>query len=238
MFACFRLFRAYEKECRKRRLLDFDDLLQLAVRLFEKNPAVLREYAARYPHVLVDEYQDLNRAEKELINMLAEAAHSVASPQIRNVGTIGGNLGQRPRCWYYRDEGIQCIKKGGSKCYAAEGKNKYNALLCGGPSYIVHPSDCATALLALNGQVTIAGPGGKTRHRQLGKGCAPLTSAASPAQSLSSPELAGPPLAWAQRLTHTPDGREPECSPSLRRWPELLRRGSRASPYRIYRIAG
>ena len=107
----------------------------------EEHPAVRRSYAA-----------------------LAEAARSVGSPQIRNVGTIGGNLCQRPRCWYYRDEGILCIKKGGSKCYAAEGKNKYNAILGGGPSYIVHPSDCAPALLALNARVTIAGPGGKTRQ--------------------------------------------------------------------------
>jgi xanthine dehydrogenase YagS FAD-binding subunit len=95
---------------------------------------------------------------------LAQAAESVASPQIRNVGTVGGNLCQRPRCWYYRDEGIVCIKKGGSKCYAAEGENKYNAILGGGPSYIVHPSDCAPALVALNAKVTIAGPGGKTRQ--------------------------------------------------------------------------
>jgi xanthine dehydrogenase YagS FAD-binding subunit len=107
----------------------------------EQHPAIRRDYAA-----------------------LAESARSVASPQIRNVGTIGGNLCQRPRCWYYRDEGIKCIKKGGSKCYAAEGENKYNAILGGGPSYIVHPSDCAPALVALNGKVTVAGPGGKTRQ--------------------------------------------------------------------------
>jgi xanthine dehydrogenase YagS FAD-binding subunit len=107
----------------------------------EEHPVVRRSYAA-----------------------LAQAAHSVGSPQIRNVGTIGGNLCQRPRCWYYRDEGIQCIKKGGSKCYAKEGKNKYNAILGGSPSYIVHPSDCATALMALNARVSIFGPSGKTRQ--------------------------------------------------------------------------
>jgi xanthine dehydrogenase YagS FAD-binding subunit len=107
----------------------------------EQHPAIRRSYTA-----------------------LAESAESVASPQIRNVGTIGGNLCQRPRCWYYRDEGIVCIKKGGSRCYAAEGENKYNAILGGGPSYIVHPSDCAPALLALNARVTVAGPGGKTRQ--------------------------------------------------------------------------
>jgi xanthine dehydrogenase YagS FAD-binding subunit len=94
---------------------------------------------------------------------LAEAALSVASPQIRNVGTLGGNLCQRPRCWYYRDETIKCIKKGGSKCYAAENEsdNKYNAILGGGPSYIVHPSDCATALVALGAVVRYSDAQGK-----------------------------------------------------------------------------
>ncbi len=95
---------------------------------------------------------------------LAEAAESVASPQIRNVGTLGGNLCQRPRCWYYRDEAIKCIKKGGSKCYAAEDEanNKYNAILGGGPSYIVHPSDVATALVALDATVRYRDRGGRT----------------------------------------------------------------------------
>lgn len=91
---------------------------------------------------------------------LAQAAESVASPQIRNVGTIGGNLCQRPRCWYYRHEDILCIKKGGDRCYAATGENKYNAILGGGPSWIVHPSDMATALAALGATVTIMGPKG------------------------------------------------------------------------------
>jgi xanthine dehydrogenase YagS FAD-binding subunit len=89
---------------------------------------------------------------------LAQAARSVGTPQIRNVGTIGGNLCQRPRCWYYRDEEIICLKKGGSVCYAVEGDNRYNAILGGGPSYIVHPSDCAPALMALGASVTIQGP--------------------------------------------------------------------------------
>ena len=97
---------------------------------------------------------------------LAESAESVASPQIRNVGTIGGNLCQRPRCWYYRDEAIKCIKKGGSKCYAAEDQadNKYNAILGGGPSYIIHPSDCATALVALGAIVRYTNGQGKPQE--------------------------------------------------------------------------
>jgi len=91
---------------------------------------------------------------------LAMAAESVASPQIRHIGTMGGNLCQRPRCWYYRNEHIICTKKGGDKCYAVAGENKYNAILGGGPSWIVHPSDTATALVALGASVTIAGPKG------------------------------------------------------------------------------
>ena len=99
---------------------------------------------------------------------LAEAAHSVASPQIRNLGTIGGNLCQRPRCWYFRLEHVVCIKKGGAECYAQSGENKYNAILGGGPSYIVHPSDLAPMLVALDAKVTVVGSGG-SREIPLGK---------------------------------------------------------------------
>jgi len=92
---------------------------------------------------------------------LAEAAHSIATPQIRNLGTVGGNLCQRPRCWYFRLEEVICLKKGGSECYAATGENKYNAIFGGGPSYIVHPSDLAPMLLALGATVTVTGAAGK-----------------------------------------------------------------------------
>jgi xanthine dehydrogenase YagS FAD-binding subunit len=88
---------------------------------------------------------------------LAEAAHSVATQQIRNLGTVGGNLCQRPRCWYYRLEEVVCLKKGGSECYAATGENKYNAILGGGPSWIVHPSDLAPVLVALGASVAVTG---------------------------------------------------------------------------------
>lgn len=88
---------------------------------------------------------------------LATAAESVGSPQIRHEGTLGGNLCQRPRCWYYRNENILCLKKGGDRCYAATGENKYNAILGGGPVYIVHPSDTATALVALGASANIVG---------------------------------------------------------------------------------
>jgi xanthine dehydrogenase YagS FAD-binding subunit len=92
---------------------------------------------------------------------LAEAAHAIATPQIRNLGTVGGNLCQRPRCWYFRLEEVICLKKGGSECYAASGENKYNAILGGGPSYIVHPSDLAPMLVALGASVTVVGARGK-----------------------------------------------------------------------------
>ena len=92
---------------------------------------------------------------------LSEAAHSIATPQIRNLGTVGGNLCQRPRCWYFRLEEVNCLKKGGSECYAAKGENKYNAIIGGGPSYIVHPSDLAPMLVALGARVTVSGAAGK-----------------------------------------------------------------------------
>lgn len=92
---------------------------------------------------------------------LAEAAHSIATPQIRNLGTVGGNLCQRPRCWYFRLEEVICLKKGGSECYAATGENKYNAIFGGGPSFIVHPSDLAPMLLALEATVSVTGNTGK-----------------------------------------------------------------------------
>src|SRR5688572_4202008 len=92
---------------------------------------------------------------------LAEAAQSIATPQIRNLGTVGGNLCQRPRCWYFRLEEVVCLKKGGSECYAATGENKYNAIFGGGPSFIVHPSDLAPMLLALGARVTVRGAAGR-----------------------------------------------------------------------------
>jgi xanthine dehydrogenase YagS FAD-binding subunit len=86
--------------------------------------------------------------------VLSDAAKEVASPQLRNVGTIGGNVCQRPRCWYYREE-FDCIRKGGDICYAIGGENKYHCVVGGGPCYIVHPSDIAVALVALNAEFTI-----------------------------------------------------------------------------------
>ncbi|MCC6739441.1 MAG: FAD binding domain-containing protein [Planctomycetia bacterium] len=91
---------------------------------------------------------------------LAEAAAAVATPQIRNQGTIGGNLAQRPRCWYYRAAEYACVKKGGKGCPAEQGENRYLAILGGGPCHIVHPSDCAPMLVALGARLFLRGPEG------------------------------------------------------------------------------
>jgi len=86
---------------------------------------------------------------------LRQAALSLATPQLRNVGTVGGNLCQRPRCWYYRDPLVVCRKKGGFNCYAYQGRNKYHGIFGGGSCFIVHPSDLAPALISLGAKATI-----------------------------------------------------------------------------------
>jgi len=92
--------------------------------------------------------------------LLTQAALSVASPLIRNFGTLGGNINQRPRCWFFRGEGFNCYKKGGDFCFAVTGDNRYHAIIGGELCYIVHPSDTATALLALNASARVTGTGG------------------------------------------------------------------------------
>ena len=86
--------------------------------------------------------------------VLAQACSVVGTPALREMGTIGGNLCQRPRCWYFR-RGISCYKNGGDSCPAREGENQYHAIIDGGPCYIVHPSDPAVALTALDAEVEI-----------------------------------------------------------------------------------
>jgi len=94
--------------------------------------------------------------------ILAEAAHSVAAPQIRNMATIGGNLCQGVRCWYYRrspatGRSFYCRRKGGEQCYSETGDNTYHAILGAGECHAVCPSDMAPALVALDAKVKIAG---------------------------------------------------------------------------------
>ena len=92
---------------------------------------------------------------------LADACGEAASPQIRNVATIGGNVLQRPRCWYYRLESYKCLKKGGAVCYAIGGENRYHVIFGGGPSYAPHPSNAAVPLVAFGASFTLEGAKGK-----------------------------------------------------------------------------
>ncbi len=95
-------------------------------------------------------------------SLLAQAADQVAVPQIRNVGTLGGNLCQRPRCWYFRARLFKdCFRKGGENCYAQSGENQYHAIFPADNCCMVCPSDMATALAAMSASVEIATAKGK-----------------------------------------------------------------------------
>ncbi len=108
------------------------------------------------PLTTVAEHADIQKN----YQVLATAAVSPASPSIRNVGTIAGNIMQRPRCWYLRGANFNCYKKGGDFCFSVTGENQYHAILDGELCYIVHPSDTAPALLSLNATAQVIGPNG------------------------------------------------------------------------------
>ena len=101
-----------------------------------------------------------NAQARRLYPALITAAEHVGTPQIRNVGTVGGNIMQRPRCWYFRNEEFNCLKKGGSRCFAVEGENQYHAIFGDGPCHIVHPSSLAVPVIAYGGRLRVAGPNG------------------------------------------------------------------------------
>ena len=93
---------------------------------------------------------------------IVAAAGEVGTPQIRNAGTVGGNINQRPRCWYYRNEEFICYKKGGNRCFSPAGENQYHAIFGNnGPSHIVHPSSLAVPLVAYGARFRILGPSGE-----------------------------------------------------------------------------
>ena len=98
---------------------------------------------------------------------LAETVGKTATPNLRNVATLGGNLCQRVRCWYYRSEDYPCLKKGGSICYAQQGENEYHAIFDNRICCAPHPSNAAPALLAYDAKVEIAGK--RTRTMPISK---------------------------------------------------------------------
>jgi xanthine dehydrogenase YagS FAD-binding subunit len=95
------------------------------------------------------------------MSVLVQAVTATASPQLRHMATIGGNLLQRPRCWYYRNRLTHCWLKGGDRCFAVRGENRLHAILGRGACQAVHPSDPAVALLALDAEVTVTGRRGR-----------------------------------------------------------------------------
>lgn len=131
--------------------------------------------------------------------VLAEAAYSVATPQIRNAATIGGNLCQDIRCWYYRyprhiGGPIQCLRKGSGPCLAVKGDNRYHAIMNGKRCFAVCPSDTAVALAALDAQVHVSGPEGD-RKIAVTDFFSPLANALRPneiVKEIEVPALTGP----------------------------------------------
>jgi xanthine dehydrogenase YagS FAD-binding subunit len=109
---------------------------------------------------IIDLYEHAQVA--KLYPAINAAAIEIGTPQIRNQGTVGGNVNQRPRCWYYRNEEFVCYKKGGSRCFAVNGENQYHAIFGNdGPSHIVHPSSLAVPFVAYGAKFRVLGPNGE-----------------------------------------------------------------------------
>ena len=103
-----------------------------------------------------------NAQVKRLYPAVVDAAGEVGTPQIRNAGTVGGNINQRPRCWYYRQEEFVCYKKGGNRCFSPAGENQYHAIFGNeGPSHIVHASSLAVPFTAYGATFRVVGPNGE-----------------------------------------------------------------------------
>lgn len=107
---------------------------------------------------------------RRLFPALTAAAGEIAGPQVRNMGTLGGNLCQRNRCWYFRDEHSPCLLKGGQRCFAIEGENKYHAIFTANHRcVIVSPSTLATGLIALGATAEVLGPQNRRRSVEMAK---------------------------------------------------------------------
>jgi xanthine dehydrogenase YagS FAD-binding subunit len=131
-----------------------------------------------------------NATMKKIYPALTTAAGDIGGPQIRNMGTLGGNLCQRNRCWYFRDEHVVCLLKGGDKCYALDGDNRYHAVFTKGHKcVIVNPSTLAPVLIALGASAEVIGPRAKKRTIELSKFFHAPTSAKEREHVLSPDEM-------------------------------------------------
>ena len=109
---------------------------------------------------IIDLYESVQVA--KLYPAINAAAIEIGTPQIRNQATVGGNINQRPRCWYFRNEEFVCYKKGGSRCFAVNGENQYHAIFGNdGPSHIVHPSSLAVPFVAYGARFRVVGANGE-----------------------------------------------------------------------------
>lgn len=140
---------------------------------------------------------------RDKYTILVEAAHSVGSPLIRNMATIGGNLCQDVRCWYYRRSPVTglsffCRRKGGQQCFAIEGENQYHSIIGGNQCHAVCPSDMAPALLALEARIKIASPTGD-KTVPLEEFYAPLGNALQPSEIITEIQVPTPESDTRQR---------------------------------------
>lgn len=145
--------------------------------------------------------------------LLAESAESVGTPALRHMGTLGGNLGQRMRCWYFRS-GVACFKNGGDSCAAYSGEHEYHGIVPGGTCHAVHPSDPAVALEALDARIEVARQDGTTRTL----GVAELYAGAS-ADPLGEMTLASDELIVAIELPAAAAG-------GAQHWEKIMQRGA------------
>jgi xanthine dehydrogenase YagS FAD-binding subunit len=141
---------------------------------------------------------------------LADAAGHSASPQIRNVATLGGNLLQRPRCWYFRAHEYHCLRKGGGHCFAIPGENRYHAIFDNHACAIVHPSTAATVLVALGASVELTEAQGAVRRVRLEDFLVGPDRDLQRENDLQAHEILTaivlPPLATGSRMAHRKQG--------------------------------
>jgi xanthine dehydrogenase YagS FAD-binding subunit len=123
---------------------------------------------------------------------VAAAALGLATPQVRHLATVGGNLAQRSRCWYFRNPHIDCLKKGGADCPARSGNHLYGVAFDLGPCVAVHPSTMAAALLAYEAKINTDKRRGISIGALLGDGSSAADNALAPGEMIASIELVPP----------------------------------------------